>query len=104
MSEEDFLKKIKIAIRNKIGKYYKYYDFYLKKGCFCYKEKTQSEFMESILEKIDFNDEVEFNEVVCQVYYRMENSFEEFNQKEKYLRNSKKTKAAQIRKLKSKLW
>jgi len=89
------LSKIKIALRNKVGKYYKYFDFYFKDGCFCFKEKTQSEFMESVMVKGAFDDENYFDECINQIYWRLKYSFEKFDSEEKFQLYNRKLKATQ---------
>jgi len=97
------LSKIKIALRNKIGKYYKHFNFYFKDGCFCFKEKTQSEFMESVMVKGAFDQENDFNECIYQIYFRLKYSFGKFDLEEKFQFNNKQLKATQKRKLRNRI-
>ncbi len=97
------LSNVKIALRNKIGKYYKYFDFYLKDGCFCFKEKMQSEFMESVMIKGAFDDENNFDECINQIYWRLKYSFEKFDLEEKFKLTNRRLKATQERKLRNRI-
>lgn len=97
------LSKIKIALRNKIGKYYKHYDFYFKDGCFCFKEKMQSEFMESVMIKGAFDDENNFYECINQTYWRLKYSFEKFDLEEQFKLTNRRLKATQERKLRNRI-
>lgn len=97
------LLKIKIALRDKLGKYYKYFDFYFKDGCFCFKEKMQSEFMESVMIKGAFDDENDFDECIDQIYWRLKYSFEKFDVEEKSQLCNRKLKATQKRKLRNRI-
>jgi hypothetical protein len=97
------LLKIKIALRNKVGKYYKHFDFYFKDGSFCFKEKMQSEFMESVMVKGAFDDENDFNECIDQTYWRLKYSFEKIDLEEKFKLINRRLKATQERKLRNRI-
>ena len=97
------LSKIKNALRNKIGKYHKYFDFYFKDGCFCYKEKKQLESYESIMIKGAFDDENDFDECINLIWGRLKYSFEKFDLEEKFQVTNKRLKATQERKLRNRI-
>jgi hypothetical protein len=97
------LSKIKIALRSKIGKYYKYFDFYFKDGCFCFKEKMQSGFYESIMVKGVFDDENNFDGCINQIYWRLKYSFEKFDLEENFQFTNRRLKATQERKLRNRI-
>jgi hypothetical protein len=97
------LSKIKIALRNKVGKYYKYFDFYFKGGCFCFKEKMQSEFMESVMVNSAFDDKNDFNECIDQIYWRLKYHFEKFDSEERFKLYNRRLKATQERKLRNRI-
>jgi len=95
--------KIKIALRKKVGKYYKHFDFYFKDGCFCFKEKMQSEFIESVMVKGAFDDENNFDECINQTYWRLKYSFEKFDLEEQFKLTNRRLKATQERKLRNRI-
>ena len=97
------LSKIKIALRNKVGKYYKYFDFYFKDGCFCFKEKTQSEFMEYMMVKGAFDNKDDFEECVDQIYYRLINHVEKLKIIDNLLVKDKRQKSMQQRNIRNKV-
>ena len=92
------LSKIKIDIRNKIGKGFKYFDFYFKEKCFCYKKKYEAEGKGSMMYEWAF-DEINFNDSIEQVCFRLKFDVKELDIYYAEVEKGKKHKLIQQRRI-----